>query len=460
MTERRIFEAHENEQSQLLKINEELSQIVGGSGLQEASQVTSSLAFDNYLQKLAGEIRATYLQGLSAITSRRWRTPPDGIAMPFPGDDTPYSYTYDRQHPPKPLEMRLNAGGSSDVVLCSSGMASLNVVFQSLNFLMDSSNTLAVFASYFETLSLLRICPFSQRFVRANSESELSEIIADEQVGVVLVEPVHYNWALSTTFWPDILTSLAARDDPPFVILDTTLTGVCSAQTELLSQLRSVVPVVICVRSGIKLDQKGLELTNLGVVEIYCADTLIAEKIAATVRKCRSICGATLTWQDACALAPRVVCTPSSVCEYGHAVFNNARELFDRLKNVGGLFKRVSHPEPPWPAPLVILELADGGSENYRELATILDVQQRKRGLNWQMSGSFGFRTQRFETILPEELLRSGESHAGALKIASGCYAGARHHAILEIIEELAAYPDLQTAKYAMGKSYNVGKAQ
>lgn len=458
MSDRTALQAQAEEQGRLLQICADMEQIVGKTDWPETEPASTSLAFDNHLQRLTGAIRARYLYSIAEITAQRWRTPPDGIAMPFPGNAQPYSYTYDRQHPPKPLEARMAVEGQHEVVLCSSGMAGINVVLQALSFLLNSSNKLAAFASYFETLSLLRIGPFSKRFVKAGSEAELCDLIAADNVGIVLVEPVHYNWSLSVTRWQDILTSLANSDDPPIVVLDTTLTGVCSAQTKLVEQLRQVVPVVICIRSGIKLDQQGLELANLGVVELWCEDPKAAEKISSTLKTCRSICGATLTWADACALAPEGIFSPTSVSSYGTRIFANARAMFNQLRNVGSLFASVSHPEPPWPAPLIVLELADGGSENYRDLATILDAEQTKRGLDWPMSGSFGFRSPRFETILPEELLRPGEMHAGALKIASGCYEGARHQAITELILELATFPDLQTAQREFGKSYHGGQ--
>ncbi|MDJ0626710.1 MAG: hypothetical protein QNJ44_00510 [Rhodobacter sp.] len=454
MSERTILDAHLEEHERLLRIARHMAEFAGSDGWPCLTTLDSSLETDQDLQTMTSEIRARYLEGLSEITSRRWRTPPDGIAMPFPGGGEPYAYTYDRQHPPKALESRMTTTEQTGVMLCSSGMAALNVVFQAFNFLMDRRRTLVAFASYFETLSLLRIGPFSDRWSRARSETELSELIMDGKVGIVLLEPVHYNWQLVATDWTDIVTALSDCDHPPIVVLDTTLSGDCAMQTSLIERLRSVTPALICIRSGIKLDQQGLELANLGIVEFWCDDPQLLEKVGSTLKTCRSICGATLTWPDACALAPEPIFGPESFRTYSGLVFETARDLFDRLKQSGELFASVSHPEPPWPAPLVVMELADGGSDNYRDLATLLDHEQRRRGLHWQMSGSFGFRTHRYETILPEELLRPGETHSGALKIAAGCYAGARHEGIIELLLELSSYPDLQTAGQKLGRRH------
>ncbi|HHX8315015.1 TPA: hypothetical protein ACVOYK_004503 [Vibrio diabolicus] len=346
-----------------------------------------------------------------------------------------------------------------DTLLFSSGMAALNVVFQALSFLTDEQLSLAAYASYFETQSLLRIGPYARCHQLANSEQELAEIIKDENVGVVLIEPIHYQWELPNTDWTDILIALNQREHPPIMILDTTLSGACPTSNKLLEILRAVVPIIINLRSGIKLDQQGLELANLGVVELWSEAPQLTEKVALALRKCRSLCGATLSWNDACALAPEAVFSRASFCSYSESVAQTARHMYEALLAVGPLFASVSHPASPWFAPLIMLQLQEGGSDNYTELSTLLDEQQTRRDLSWQMSGSFGFRSHRFETILPEELQRRDNSHDGVLKIASGCYAGARHQGIIELLLELSHYPDLKTARIKMAKrNYSYGK--
>ncbi len=460
MSEVAIQQAHADEHERLLQICRHMSEYVGSHDWPCLTDIDSSLATDRDLQAMTTRVRARFLEGIASITSRRWRTPPDGVPMPFPGSEHPYAYTYDRQHPPKALESRFSVDSTTGVVLCSSGMAALNTVFQAFNFLLDERLKLAAFASYFETLSLLRIGPFANRFSRAGTEAELAEVISSEDVGIVLLEPVHYDWRLWTTRWSDILTALSGRAYPPIVILDTTLTGICPEQSAIIQELRAVVPTVVNIRSGIKLDQQGLELANLGLVEYWCDDPSVFEKIGRTLRTCRSICGATLTWSAACALASQHIFGPESTIRYSQQVFDTARDLAERVRGAGDLFSAVSFPAPPWAAPIVVLELAEGGNDNYRDLATTLDQAQEVRGLTWQMSGSFGFRTHRFETILPDELLRQGETHAGALKIAAGCYAGARHEGIVELLQELSSFSDLETARKKLGgRHHSLGGA-
>jgi hypothetical protein len=90
--------------------------------------------------------------------------------------------------------------------------------------------------------------------------------------------------------------------NPSLVILDTTLTGPTFPMSRMLEPLSGeTAPVVINVRSGLKLDQAGLELVNVGILSVYThiatRASLFAD-IAASLRHLRTVLGLGLTLDE------------------------------------------------------------------------------------------------------------------------------------------------------------------
>jgi hypothetical protein len=453
----RILEkAHIDEIECLQKIISEFKNLVGKDGWSELPEPDASLSTDITLQDIVSSIRTRYLLGVAELTAKHWRTPVVEESVPFLGNDKGYFYAYDRQHPPKLLEERSTESKVTGLLLCSSGMSALNVTFQGIAHLLRRPRKLIALASYFETFTLLRISAFSSHWERANSVIQLVEILSHGDIGVIFLEPVRYDWSLATEDWDILCEAMAQLDNPPIIIADTTLCSKCDALESLLQRLKIITPLLVMVRSGIKLDQHGLELANLGVIEWYlhpCSDRSFS-KLKEIFSACRVVLGATLTWPDACALAPSFVLNNSSFKDFSSGVFATNRLLYNKVVRCGGLFEDIIHPEMPWPAPFVLFKLRIGGHDNYRELAKLISREQLRRGLHWKMSGSFGFRSAHYETILPEEQVRPNESPVGVLKIAAGRYAGAQLHSIIDLLNELAEYNDIQQVKRAWSRQY------
>jgi hypothetical protein len=433
----------------------DFERIVGLRNWPNLPEPDGSLTADKCIQDSISTIRKEYLLGISSLTSGRWRTPATGELVTFPGADAGYDYAYDRQHPPRMLEQRLLAGEMSGALLCSSGMSALNVVIQGLAHLLQRPGRLVAFAGYFETLTLLRIGAFAGRWTHARSESQLIELVTESEIDVLLLEPVRYDWSLGILDWKPLCDALEELDRRPVIVVDTTLCGDCDALDQMLCGLRKTGSTVLRVRSGIKLDQHGLELANLGVIEWFIGSSSYdsSADLGAVLSACRVVLGATLTWPDACSLAPEFVLMSHCLREYSAGVFTTNRKLYDSIPRPNLLFSDVVHPPPPWPAPFVLLKLNHGSDTNYRKLTMLMQAEQNRRGLSWQMSGSFGFRTSRYETILTEEQRRPKEAPEGVLKITAGRYAGAQFVSIIELINELASFVDIDDVHRAWNKT-------
>lgn len=455
-------ELHLVEYKMLCSLGDQMAVVVPSAGAPPAlpspdSDLASALA----LQRAHGTLRAWYLRAMTEHTRHHWRTPPTGARIPFPGAQGGYAFAYDRQHPPSCLEKRLvGSGQAAGCLLFSSGMGALCSVFQALGFLLGDDGALIARASYFETLTLLRLGPYAKRWRRARTDEELADALGQLPVDVVLVEPVPYDWALTPVDSALIGSALAQCPEPPVIVVDTTLTPSGPSLEHLLNELRVRASMLVVVRSGIKLDQAGLELTNLGIVEWWPGRGRPRDDAwAATLAACRVVNGTTLTWAESCALAPAFVLDPVHLSSHAAQVGGNNHRLASRLCLAGELFADCAAPDLSWRVPFFVLALRENGQQAARALAGLLAGEQQRRGLGWQMSGSFGFRSPRYETILPEEQSRSGEPPQAVLKVAAGAMGGAQLEAIATLLEELVQFDSIDEVRRAWTPIPHVGGA-
>lgn len=425
------------------------------------------LQTDHCLQESILRLRAAYLAGMGERLSRDWRTPATNQRFIYPGSEQTYRYCYDRQHAPDVLEERAGRGQMAqrrrkDVLLCANGMAAINVLLQSLAYLLeDRAARLIASASYFETHSLIRMSGFATRWTRVQSDEALLELASSSQCAVLLVEPVQYNWDLAISPWGELLEIWRCQGAAPIIIVDTTLSGETAAMDWLMTQLlSSPSPLVVRLRSGLKLDQEGLELANLGVLEWWAHPDvdLSLSKLRSVADAYRTVAGAGLGRDATWALSPQFVFEPSHFRAYSEGIFSNNRALFEAIELKGDLFEGKVYPPEPWDAPFLLMKLKEKGAEPYARLAALIDAEARRRGLRWTMSGSFGFRTERFETILPMEQIRTQEMPQGVLKIAAGRYQGARFEEVVELVNDLARFDTLNQAAAAFGRPLGGGR--
>lgn len=457
-----IAAEHRREWSRLWTLLRSLEEAAGRElpRLLSTPTFAPDVATDNLIQAEISRIRTWFLAEVGRISSEIWLTPGTGERIGFPGTDQTYRFCYDRSHTPDILERRIqahdnNLGRPKHTILCGSGMAAINTILQSLALLARPRSTkIGVFASYFETHSLLRFSSFAGSWKRLTCADELLEAVRNSDFDIIFVEPVQYDWRLTTTPWTHFISAISDAKDPPIVVLDTTLSGQTLPVEAVLSELAaSSCPLLARVRSGLKLDQQGLELASVGVLEWWPRLEVQSayEKLAHLTETFRTVSGSGLYRSAACALSPAFALDPQAGNEYAEGVYLSNRSLFELVDLSGALFSLKVYPRPPWESPFVLFELTHGGSDAYARLASLLKREAHRRNLGWIMSGSFGFRTERFETILPGEQFRPGEASAGILKVSAGRYLGARFWEIVDLLNELARFDALEDAESAWG---------
>jgi hypothetical protein len=312
--------------------------------------------------------------------------------------------------------MQSAEGWSTDLVLCRSGQAALSGLLQFAIAQWGATGALGVVhdGAYFETASLIDAWP---RRVLERRKGD-----AD----IVIAEPV----------WCDGSFGLTADRFPArhALFLDTTMAG---PAYDMASHLKGDCPLVVAYSSGLKLDQAGLELANVGIVRIYARNGRAeAHKVAEALRRIRALTGTGLTLDELSALSAPWFMERSYVDGYTSALFANNRALAASIGNRSAIFASACHPsllDSAAEAPFCALELRDPTPERYAALSARVEAEIERRGLLASRGGSFGFRGHRFELIEPEP----GQGRT-FLRIALGWRDGHSRQGLCDLFAEFA----------------------
>jgi hypothetical protein len=329
------------------------------------------------------------------------------------------SFGYERDIDASLLEqrkgyLRAPAGRSADLVLFRSGQAALAclVHFAAAQWGKSDPLTVAHAGTYFETASLLASWP--QRMIRQIDDAEAA---AD----IVIAEPV----------WCDGQFGCGERLPKArhALLLDITMSG----PTYDLAPHLDDRPLVIAYSSGLKLDQAGLELANVGIVRVLASDG--TKEVGTALRKLRGLTGSGLTLDELSALSAPWFMDRAYADRYTTAIFANNCALAEAIGSRSPVFGARCHPslvDPAAQAPFCALTLNEPSPENYRALEAKIVSECGRRGLLAIKGGSFGFRGHRFELIEPEE----GRTF---LRVAMGWRDGWSRQGLCELFAELAA---------------------
>lgn len=327
-------------------------------------------------------------------------------------------------------------GWSGDVVLCRSGQAALAsfVQFAVSRWGRTGPLTVAHAGAYFETAALLESWP--QRVLQQVPPS------STDTVDILIVEPV----------WCD--GRFGVSDKVPrarrTVLIDTTMVGPAYDLTPHLPPADEAA-LVIAYSSGLKLDQAGLELANVGIVRILTRNGgEDAKAIATALRGIRSLTGSGLTLDELSALSAPWFMDRAYVDRYTASIFANNRALAAAIGTSSPVFGARCHPSllsPDFDAPFCALQLEDPSPANYKRLASIIERECKRRCLLVAKGGSFGFRGHRFELIEPEP-----EQGKPFLRIAMGWRAGHSQDGLCDLLGELAGHPSFAALDRAYGR--------
>lgn len=359
------------------------------------------------LELASRHLRRRCLEAAHAAADRCWKSPPQKQALRTAAGQA-MDHGYERELQPVLLEERLAGaapppeGWHADHVLFSSGQAALTTIVLA----RSDRNRLRVdhVGGYFETRDLFGL-------LTADYHRHEGLAAAAKDTGLLLAEPA---FCAEGLHWPDLTSLREFR--PGLLVLDTTLAGATFDYRQVLEA--SGGPVVM-LRSGLKLDQAGLELANVGIVSLY-SRTPVA--LGEDLRRIRGLIGAGLTLDEMAALEAPWFLDPDHAGAYARAVFESNAAL---ARALGG--------DRDGDAPFCVLHLDSDDPAAYRAFERAVEAGAKQRGLLFDRGGSFGFRGHRFEAVIP---------HAAQgrpfLRIAMGARAGWSCDGIVDLMRGLA----------------------
>ncbi|MBF0181219.1 MAG: SUMF1/EgtB/PvdO family nonheme iron enzyme [Magnetococcales bacterium] len=425
-------------------------------------------AGEERLEALSMELRQIWLRFAHTYGDAHLKSPPQGVGKRLPGGERA-RFTYERCVYPNHLESRCRTYHAAHPdwepahLVSRCGMAALITLLHAvMRVCKPTPGTplrLTLFGGYFETTRALRMFPEPLFLTqRTPSQPQLFQTIREGKNDLLLLEPVPYDWEMEPLDLTALLQAVHARTDSPMrmIIVDSTIVGPTFPMAELLDGLRMTdPPLVVQFHSALKLDQEGLELANAGVLTLYAPRRSPqrlrqGERMAGVMRSDRKLLGNALSMDEMAILDIPFFLHSQTHHHFCQGVFHNNRVLARAIPG-GGIFSRVVHPslgpgsERPWAvAPFVIFHFRQDQDrkENHARLIDTLKREAKRRGFALQQGMSFGFRSHRFEIILPNEILHPDGQRSGVLKVAMGHRMGVARDGVIALLQEIAALPD------------------
>jgi len=442
-----------------------------------------ALLVDPQLESLAGEQK---IDNLSLDLRRRWlqhahlrsdgylMSPPHKQRKLLPGDER-IPYPYDRWIKPAILEKRLDdhrgppEGWISDTCVFANGMGAFNTFLQvyrayGAQFWDRAKTPLSVhwFGGYFEfSRSLELICDGRFAGRKYQHQQDLCNAVKDGQTDLILIEPVVANVSLEVFDMEAFCTawSLRPKGQPAVIMIDTSMCANAFPIEQFCKKLGDNPPsLVVGFRSGLKLDQYGLELSNLGLMTLWSpesdANQNLLRKIAKAVRLARTTFGVSLSQDECAALQAPFILDKTALTNHSQDVFANNKKLALALNDVlnldAGLFHKVNHPtlspdeDKPWAvAPYINLRYRSDDQGDRAFLRAVIESIAFERKLSFVSGSSFGFRSHRFEMGFVRGVKFS------SLRVAMGSRAGPSLDGIIEMFKELAAFENFEALRAA-----------
>lgn len=438
-----------------------------------------SLGGERALENLSLDLRRLWLQYAYAHSGDYMMSPPHAQRKYLP-DGARIGFPYDRWLKPQVLEQRLDAlhpapkGWRGRAYLFANAMAAITTALQVYRaFAKKTWPQLAApprrplslhwFGGYFEIIKTLHlVCDDHLHGRKHTRQQDLCIAVERGTADLVLIEPVAANVDLEVFDLEAFIRAWKRRPAtarPCSIIVDASLSaGVFPIERLCLELSPNPPAMVILIRSGLKLDQEGLELSNAGLLNLWMVDdpdnAKRFDQFTDTLGVSRTTVGASLSQNEYAALSAPFFLNSDMLTRHAAAVFTNNRELAEALtrtiKPEASLFSQVIHPalgerkQLTWAeAPYINLRYRPDDDTARAFLHAVLQFEARARTLTFQSGSSFGFRGHRFEMGFARGLKHS------TLRVAMGGRNGPSKSGVIQLLQDLAAYPDFAALRAA-----------
>jgi hypothetical protein len=434
------------------------------------------------LEQLALDFRREWITLTSTIIAGALKSPPSDHVSILP-ISTSSNYFYERViHPVQEKKLKDNtpevAGWASEFALFSSGMAAITAAITVLRhkknqYKRDDGKALQLdmFGGYFETIMLFELLdPTDLRCKSFRDEAVIFERFGTGETDILFLELIAYDWQQSVIDPAALLQALATRPRhrPWILMVDTTLLGPLFDAGALLVTLAEHKPLLMLeIRSGLKLEQVGLEFSNVGVIRVLSPETLDskqypdAKKFQQKLAFSRGKMGTSLSFSQVAILDAPWIFDPELTLQHTRAVMDNNRALAYALSGIEGIFAQVNHPALgaqkalAWAeSPLVVMEFhaEEDNKDNWKFLLAIISHEARQRKLVLHRGASFGFRHHRCEIVEPDCYAKADRKQCGFFKVAMGARCGPSLDGTIALFQELAAFSSFENLRRAYPK--------
>lgn len=436
---------------------------------------------EQQLESLSLELRSRWIRLARSVVEPLLRSPLQNQPVCFPISNR-VNLVYERVFNSRHIERKIARccpeipDWSSQVAAFGSGMAAVTALILTLGHYRKSyrrtdGHTLRLdwLGGYYEMQRLVALLDNPGIYARRIPEfAMLLERLKSGKTDILFLEPVLYDWTQTIADPHALIEAIQARpaDRPWILMTDSTLLGATFDLGEFLTACGNRRPLLaLDVRSGLKLDQHGLEFSNLGMVRICTHRDLdetrhpSAERFRERLTRNRAVLGSGLSLEAAAILELPTILHPEWRTAYPHRIFANNREVALALNGIPGLFRRVNHPalgphrHLNWAeSPFVVLEFHqhEDTRENHALLLRIVENEARERGVAFYLGVSFGFRHHRCEVVVSENSFPYPDGQMrGFFKVAAGSRRGPSLAGMLALLQELAACADFAALRQA-----------
>ena len=428
-------------------------------------QNLETLEIEQNLEQLSWILRYQWLRFASQYSHRILKSP---IIGPYEAtvSGAKFRFPYDRWLKPKYLEKRCNDyhptpdGWHGEHLLFASGMSAANAAIQYSRTRLSHLPELHLyeFGGFFEYERLFRYTS-DEKFIAeiCKDHESLINIVKNSEADILMIEPVAALWPMEVFDIQKFKEAwYSAEKVPASLIIDTSPIGCVFPMKEFLNLLSARPPMVMEVSSGLKLDQAGLDLANVGILSMYLPERVSFKRRHSRLKmlaRMRRTFGLSATFNELSTLEFPAFLNRSRQLKHTKSVYANNALFAKSMNQIGkGIFTEIAHPAlskntSSWAgAPFVLMRLQGEEEEDRKLMKDILRKEAEERGLCFNKGSSFGFRSHRFEMGI------GGAPGSTGIRIALGSRSGPSLHGLIELFNHLGTYKNFSALRAVHSK--------
>ncbi|BDR58365.1 hypothetical protein [Xylocopilactobacillus apicola] len=380
------------------------------------------------------EIRTAWLEKVGRLHASYDKSPYEG-EIPKDAFGRSIGYTYEALLDDKLLKNNYSydiTDYNSSTFLYPNGMASIKGTIDAISVLLDEEIDIQFDLEYFESNIYLNTLSKTERLRRGPNKSN-----------IFIFEPINYDFYGSLVKSDDLINAINNSSAKlKFVIVDSTMHN----KTEILEQLSKKIKdykdtVFVDVRSGLKFDEDGLELSNLGIAEwfVHKSQESFFNKLEKILKNYRNITGANLSYISYVSLLYTHSIYDS--INYSHGVFNTVKEFMDITGNLNFKNSKIKSSKGDFMgikiySPFLFFTMNISEEKECMDFIHRIQAYLSKEGYFLPLRNSWGFR---FPSIEPITHYKTREI---AIKLYLGKYRGSLFDELIDLFKKISSQGD------------------